>query len=91
MKAVAIHDAKTNLSKYIAAAKRGEKIYIGNRGKAEVVLTVIDNSDKPKRKLGILKKEMADIPDLPDLEAIDKSPEWQEVIRMMNDDPLYHE
>lgn len=39
MKTVSIHDAKTNLSKYIAAAKKGEKVYIGGFGKAEVVLT----------------------------------------------------
>ena len=39
MKTVSIHDAKTNLSKYIATAKKGEKVYIGGFGKAEVVLT----------------------------------------------------
>jgi antitoxin (DNA-binding transcriptional repressor) of toxin-antitoxin stability system len=39
MKTISIHDAKTNLSKYIAAAKRGEKIYIGGFGNAEVVLS----------------------------------------------------
>jgi antitoxin (DNA-binding transcriptional repressor) of toxin-antitoxin stability system len=39
MKTVSIHDAKTNLSKYIVAAKNGEKVYIGGFGKAEVVLT----------------------------------------------------
>lgn len=41
MKTVSIHDAKSNLSKYIASAKKGEKIYIGSFGKAEVVLTVL--------------------------------------------------
>jgi antitoxin (DNA-binding transcriptional repressor) of toxin-antitoxin stability system len=41
MKTVSIHDAKTNLSKYITAAKNGEKVYIGGFGKAEVVLTKI--------------------------------------------------
>ena len=49
MKTVSIHDAKTNLSKYIASAKKGEKVYIGGFGKAEVVLTKIsaaeNNSD----------------------------------------------
>ncbi|HEY5267849.1 MAG TPA: type II toxin-antitoxin system Phd/YefM family antitoxin [Candidatus Saccharimonadales bacterium] len=38
MKTISIHDAKTNLSKYISAAKNGEKIYIGGFGKAEVLL-----------------------------------------------------
>ncbi len=53
MKTVTIHDAKTNLSKYIAATKRGERVYIGNRGKPEVELVLT----KPvtKRKLGLLK------------------------------------
>lgn len=41
MKTVSIHDAKTNLSKYIASAKKGEKVYIGSFGKAEVVLTAL--------------------------------------------------
>jgi antitoxin (DNA-binding transcriptional repressor) of toxin-antitoxin stability system len=52
MKAISIHDAKTNLSKYIAAAKKGEKIYIGGFGKAEVVLTkisTIENNNAQKR------------------------------------------
>ena len=45
MKTVTIHDAKTNLSKYIAAAKSGKKVYIGGFGKAEVVLSKITDSD----------------------------------------------
>ena len=45
MKTVTIHDAKTNLSKYIASAKKGQNIYIGGFGKAEVVLTKI-SADK---------------------------------------------
>ncbi len=46
MKTITIHDAKTNLSKYIAAAKSGEKVYIGGFGKAEVVLSKITDSDE---------------------------------------------
>lgn len=53
MKAVTIHDAKTNLSKYIAAAKRGEKIYIGSFGKPEVVLGLPPKA-KVRRKPGIM-------------------------------------
>lgn len=49
MKAVPIHEAKTNLSKYIAQAKRGEPVYIGSFGRAEVVLTVV-----PKRAAPLL-------------------------------------
>lgn len=56
MKAVTIHDAKTNLSKYIAAAKRGEKIYIGGFGKPEVQLSVVPEKNKSgKRRLGLGK------------------------------------
>ena len=48
MKTISIHDAKTNLSKYIAAAKNGEKVYIGGFGKAEVLLTKVSDADKNK-------------------------------------------
>jgi antitoxin (DNA-binding transcriptional repressor) of toxin-antitoxin stability system len=56
MKAISIHDAKTNLSKYIAAAKRGEKVYIGSFGEAEVVLTKI-----PEAKSGTHRKRSFEI------------------------------
>jgi antitoxin (DNA-binding transcriptional repressor) of toxin-antitoxin stability system len=45
MKTVSIHDAKTNLSKYIAAAKKGEKVYIGGFGKAEVLLVKVSAAE----------------------------------------------
>jgi|GEM_PF-628829 len=90
MKTVAIHDAKTNLSKYIAAAKRGEIIYIGNHSKPEVKLIVTKPADitQPKRKLGPLSGKAAS---LPDLEDIDKSPQWQKIIKLMLNDPLSHD
>lgn len=64
MKTVSIHDAKTNLSKYINAAKQGEKIYIGSFGKPEVMLTVLTSahakSIKPtKRQLGAGKAKIS--------------------------------
>lgn len=46
MKTISIHDAKTNLSKYIAEAKKGEKIYIGGFGKPEVVLVKLSESEQ---------------------------------------------
>lgn len=58
MKAVPIHDAKTNLSKYIAAAKRGEKIFIGKRGEPEVELVYHETKPTTYRKLGVLKGKM---------------------------------
>jgi prevent-host-death family protein len=45
MQTISIHDAKTNLSKYIAAAKRGEKVYIGGFGKPEVLLVKISEQE----------------------------------------------
>jgi prevent-host-death family protein len=48
-KAIPIYEAKTNLSKYIEQAKAGTPVYIGARGEAEVVLTVLPT--KPKASL----------------------------------------
>jgi prevent-host-death family protein len=64
MKTVSIHDAKTNLSKYIDAVKNGEEIYIGSYGKPEVRLV----AQKPKkvkvyRKLGLAKGKVWASPD----------------------------
>jgi antitoxin (DNA-binding transcriptional repressor) of toxin-antitoxin stability system len=50
MKTISIHDAKTNLSKYIAAVKNGEKVYIGGFGKAEVLLTKVSDEDRNSLK-----------------------------------------
>lgn len=61
MKTVTIHDAKTNLSKYIAAAKKGEKIHIGSFGKAEVVLTRIEQPRSAKRDLSKFKGLIVDL------------------------------
>ena len=57
MKTVSIHDAKTNLSKYIAAAKQGEKIYIGSFGRQEVMLIKIPTG---KRNPTLLKGMIID-------------------------------
>lgn len=48
MKTVPIHDAKTNLSKYIAAAKKGDKVYIGGYGKPEVALVALTRNESQK-------------------------------------------
>ena len=66
MKTVSIHDAKSNLSKYIVAAKNGEKVYIGGFGKAEVVLTKISSSDNNaanKRNFSIAKGKITETSD----------------------------
>jgi antitoxin (DNA-binding transcriptional repressor) of toxin-antitoxin stability system len=72
MKAVTIHDAKTNLSKYIAAAKRGEKVYIGSFGSAEVVLQAVPKPAKTqRRRFGVGKDKLwvADDAFSPDADA----------------------
>ena len=46
MKTISIHDAKTNLSKYIALAKKGDKVYIGGFGKPEVALVKISAEEQ---------------------------------------------
>lgn len=45
MQTVTIHDAKTNLSKYIATAKKGKQVYIGGFGKPEVKLIRVTPAD----------------------------------------------
>lgn len=50
---VTIHEAKTQLSKLIAAAERGEEVIIARRDKP-VVRIVPEKAEKPKRMLGFL-------------------------------------
>lgn len=52
---VTIHEAKTHLSRLIAAVERGEEVVIARRDKP-VVRLVMDNQAKPKRRLGFLLK-----------------------------------
>ncbi len=47
---VSIHDAKTNLSKYLAAVDNGEKVYIGPFGKPRYQITIIPEAQKPKKR-----------------------------------------
>ena len=63
MKAISIHDAKTNLSKYITAAKKGEKVYIGGFGKAEVLLIKLPDAESDpgnKRSFSLAKGKITD-------------------------------
>lgn len=60
MKTISIHDAKTNLSKYIAAAKQGEKIYIGSFGRQEVMLTKVPTKKRNLSKLKGMIKDTGD-------------------------------
>ena len=57
MKTVGIHEAKTNLSKLIEKACRGEEIIIA-RGKEPVVRLVPVADPEGRRKLGVLKGKL---------------------------------
>jgi prevent-host-death family protein len=58
MSTISIHDAKTNLSKYIAAAKKGQKVYIGGYGKPEVALVALtpQETQKLNKRLFVIAK-----------------------------------
>ncbi|MGH7195860.1 MAG: type II toxin-antitoxin system Phd/YefM family antitoxin [Candidatus Saccharimonadales bacterium] len=85
MKTVTIHDAKTNLSKYIAAAKKGEKIYIGSFGKPEVMLNLVTKPKASASKKRDFSKLQANIWAAPDAfsEATDK-----EIAELLTKDDL---
>jgi prevent-host-death family protein len=50
---VTIHEAKTHLSRLIAAVERGEEVIISRRDKP-VVRLVIEKREKPQRSLGFM-------------------------------------
>jgi prevent-host-death family protein len=74
MKAIPIHEAKANLSKYIQQAKAGKPVYIGARGETEVVLTAV-----PKKKQGSLWGSMKG-------QFNFSEEEWDEATRLVNED-----
>ena len=55
MRTVNIHEAKTHLSRLVAAAARGETIIIAKAGKPLVKVTAIDALAKPRSRLGFYK------------------------------------
>lgn len=64
MQTVTIHDAKTNLSKYIAKVKSGGRVYIGSFGRPEVVLLKIPSSfdnQSDKRVFGVAKGKVKEL------------------------------
>ena len=61
MKTVNIHEAKTQLSRLVDRAAKGESFVIAKAGKPLVKVTAIDAPAKPRR-LGFLKGEIA-VPD----------------------------
>jgi prevent-host-death family protein len=61
MNKVNIHEAKTQLSKLVDRAARGESFIIAKAGKPLVKVAALDSPKKPKR-LGFLKGEF-EVPD----------------------------
>ena len=70
MATVTIHEAKTQLSKLIARAEKGEEIVIA-RGKQPVVRLAPVAKASPRRKAGFLKH----LPPIPDSFFFDPLPE----------------
>lgn len=63
MKSVNIHEAKTNLSKLVAEAARGESFVIAKAGKPLVKVVALDApSSSEVRRLGFLAGELK-VPD----------------------------
>ncbi|NJM38790.1 MAG: type II toxin-antitoxin system prevent-host-death family antitoxin [Akkermansiaceae bacterium] len=54
---VTIHEAKTHLSRLIAAVENGEEVIIARRDKP-VVRLVIEKQERPQRRLGVLAGQM---------------------------------
>lgn len=61
MTTVNIHEAKTNLSRLIEQATRGESFVIAKAGKPLVKVTALDTPEAPRR-FGFLEGEIA-VPD----------------------------
>lgn len=55
MQTVNIHDAKTNLSKLIEKAVKGEAFIIAKAGKPLVKVVAVSQADAPKPRIGFMK------------------------------------
>lgn len=62
MKTVNMHDAKTNLSRLVAAAVAGEPFIIARAGKPLVKVEALDQPEAPDSRLGMLKGKIQ-VPD----------------------------
>jgi len=54
MKTVNMHDAKTNLSRLVEAALRGESFVIARAGKPLVKVEALEPADLTRRRIGFL-------------------------------------
>jgi prevent-host-death family protein len=76
MKTVTIHQAKTNLSRLIEKACRGEEIIIA-RGPEPVVRLVPLATSKGRRKLGMLKDKLVVGPEFFEPLPSDELSRWE--------------
>ena len=67
MQTVNIHDAKTNLSKLIDKAVKGEPFIIAKAGKPLVRVVAIGQTDTPKPRIGFMKGQISVPDDFDDL------------------------
>jgi prevent-host-death family protein len=63
MKTVNVHEAKTQLSKLIAAAERGEDVIIAKAGKPVVRLVAVQSAAPQPRRGGFMKGQIWIAPD----------------------------
>ena len=59
MKTVNIHEAKTNLSKLIDKAVKGESFIIAKAGKPLVKVVALGDPDRPKSRIGFMKGRLS--------------------------------
>lgn len=62
---VNIHDAKTNLSKYVHMVEQGEVIQLCRRNEPVAEIKQVSSQPKPKRKLGLAREKYGEY-ELPD-------------------------
>jgi prevent-host-death family protein len=75
MPVINIHDAKSNLSKLIAAAERGEEVVIARAGKPVVKLVPCGPAvalDAPRRRLFGAWKDVMKVPSEKEWEEMDR-------------------
>ncbi|HEX4713028.1 type II toxin-antitoxin system prevent-host-death family antitoxin [Phenylobacterium sp.] len=62
MQTVNMHDAKTNLSKLVEKAAKGESFIIARAGKPLVKVVAIAHAEGPKPRIGFMKGRVS-VPD----------------------------
>lgn len=75
--AISIYEAKSNFSKLVAKAKKGEEVVIGSYGEPEVML--VPYKKKNKLNIGVLEHKALDF----DYESLAESD--KEIARMFED------